>query len=138
MANKKKLRSELLRKSGKFDLSPFNLDGSLTKLCVNQLQAVREHLRLVQQFKLDEDSSKKRDEFVDATAGSLLRLLQLPSVSSGSVASLLSSVQNRMLVLEEADDKMLRLIESSGSGMCCHARVWFPLKLSISILLLLA
>ena len=117
MATQKKLRSELLKKSGKFDLSAFNLDNSLTRLCYKQLQSMREHLRPVHECKLGEESSKKRDEFVDATTSSLLRLLQLPSVSSGSVASLLSSVQNSALRLEEEDDKMLRLIESSGAGI---------------------
>ena len=117
MTTQNKLRSALLSKSGNFDLSPFNLDAALAKMCRQQLQAVREHLRPVHEFKLGEDSSKKRDEFVDAATASLLRLLQLPSVSSGSVASLLSSVQNSMLRMEEADDQMLRLIESSGAGV---------------------
>ena len=78
---------------------------------------MQEHIRPVHECKLNEESSKKRDDFVDATTSSLLRLLQLPSVSSGSVASLLSSVQNTMLRLEEEDDKMLHLIESSDAGI---------------------
>ena len=52
---------------GNVDLSAFNLDDNLTKLCRKQLQSMQEHIRPVHECKLSEESSKKRDDFVDAT-----------------------------------------------------------------------